>query len=62
MAYGLDTRAFVEGGPVEQVNKLQSIRSTARAWQALNSACRLAIIEEALRAASDGIDTFPLAL
>ena len=62
MAYGLDTRAFVEGGPVEQVNKLQSIRSTARAWQALSSACRLAVIEEALRAANGGNDTFPLAL
>lgn len=62
MAYGLNTRAFVENGPVEQVEKLQSIRSTARAWHALNSACRLAIVEEALRAASGGIDAFPLAL
>ena len=62
MAYGLDTRAFVEGGPVEQVKKLQFIRSTARAWQALNSSCRLAIVEEALSAANDHIDGLPLAL
>lgn len=62
MAYGLDTRAFIEDGPVEQVKKLQSIRSTARTWQALSSACRLAIVEQALSAANDGIDAFPLAL
>ena len=62
MAYGLSTRAFVEDGPVEQVSKRQSIRSTARAWQALNSACRLAIVEQALSAANDRIAGFPLAL
>lgn len=62
MAYGLSTRAFVEDGPFEQVVKLQSIRSTARAWQALNSTCRLAVVEQALRAANDRIDGFPLAL
>ena len=62
MAYGLSTRAFVEDGPVDQVARLQSIRSTARDWQALNSTCRLAIIEQALRAANDRIDGFPLAL
>ena len=62
MAYGLSTSAFVENGPFEQVAKLQSTRSTARSWQALNSKCRLAMVEQALRAANDGLDQFPFAL
>ena len=49
MAYGLRTRAFVEDGPVEQVAKADTIRSTARAWQALSEACRLEVVEQALR-------------
>ena len=56
MAYGLSTRAFIEDGPVEQVAKAEAIRSTARTWRALNEANRLAIIEQALRAANDRID------
>lgn len=62
MAYGLSTRAFVEGGPVEQVAKAQSLRSTARSWQALSERCRLAAVEQALRAANNAPDGFPLAL
>jgi hypothetical protein len=62
MAYGLSTRAFIENGPVEQVAKLDAMRSTARSWRALNEACRLALIEQAVRAANDRIDEFPLAL
>jgi len=62
MAYGLSTRAFIEDGPVEQVTKAESIRTTARAWHALNEACRLAVVEQALRAANDRIDAYPLAL
>ena len=62
MAYGLSTRAFIEDGPVEQVAKAQSIRSNARSWHALSDACRLAIVERALRAANDLIDGYPLAL
>ena len=62
MAYGLSTRAFIEDGPVEQVAKADSIRSRARSWQALSDACRLEIIEQALRAANDRIDGYPLAL
>jgi hypothetical protein len=62
MAYGLSTRAFIENGPVEQVAKLDAMRSTARSWRALNEACRLAVVEQAVRAANDRIDEFPLAL
>ena len=62
MAYGLSTRAFIEDGPVEQVAKAEAIRSTARSWRALNEACRLEVIEQALRAANDRIDEYPIAL
>jgi hypothetical protein len=62
MAYGLSTRAFIENGPVEQVAKAESSRSTARSWRVLDEACRLAIIEQALRPANDRIDAYPLAL
>ena len=62
MAYGLSTRAFIENGPVEQVAKLDAMRSTARSWRALNEARRLALIEQAVRAANDRIDEFPVAL
>jgi hypothetical protein len=62
MAYGLSTRAFIENGPVEQVAKAESIRSRARSWRVLNEACRLAGVEQALRAANDRIDGFPVAL
>ena len=62
MAYGLSTRGFIEDGPVEQVAKAESIRSRARSWEALSDACRLEIIEQALRAANDRIDGYPMAL
>jgi hypothetical protein len=62
MAYGLSTRAFIEGGPVEQVAKVETIRSRARSWHALSDSCRLAVIEQALRAANDRIDGYPIAL
>ena len=62
MAYGLRTRAFIEDGPVEQVAKADTTRSTARAWQALSEACRLEVVEQALRAANDRIDGYPIAL
>lgn len=62
MTYGLSTRAFVEGGPAEQVAKAQSIRSTARSWHALSARRRLAIVEQALNAANDCSDGFPHAL
>jgi hypothetical protein len=62
MAYGLSTRAFIEGGPVEQVAKLDAMRSTARSWRALSEACRLAMVEQAVGAANDRIDPYPIAL
>ena len=62
MAYGRSTRAFVEDGPVEQIARAEAMRSTARSWRVLDQACRLEIIEQALRAANDRIDSFPLAL
>jgi len=62
MTYGLSTRAFVEDGPVEQVAKLESSRSTARSWRVLNEARRLELIEQALLAANDRFDGYPIAL
>ena len=62
MTYGLSTRAFVEDGPVEQVARTEAVRSTARSWRVLNEACRLEVIEQALRAANDRIDGYPIAL
>jgi hypothetical protein len=62
MAYGLSTRAFIERGPVEQVAEADSIRSTTRSWRALSEACRLEIVEQAVRAANDRIDGYPFAL
>jgi hypothetical protein len=62
MAYGLSTRAFIEDGPVEQVAKVEAAYSTARSWRALSEACRLAVVEQAVRAANDRIDSYPIAL
>jgi hypothetical protein len=62
MAYGLRTRAPVEGGPVEEVAEAKSSRPAARSWQTLSEASRLELIEQALKAANDRIDGYPLAL
>jgi hypothetical protein len=62
MTYGLSTRAFIEHGPEEQVAHADALRSTARAWRALDESRRLALIEKALHPANDRIDGFPLAL
>src|SRR5881275_937063 len=62
MAYGLSTRVFIKDGPAEQVSKLDAMRSTARSLRALNEAARLALIEQAVRAANDRFDAYPLAL
>ncbi len=61
MAYGLSTRAFSENGPAEQA-MAKSARTPLRSWQALNEASRLELIEQALAAANDRIDGYPLAL
>ena len=62
MTYGLSTRAFIEDGPVAQVARAESLRSTARSWRALDEARRLELIERALKPANDLIDGYPLAL
>jgi len=62
MAYGLSPRAFIEDGPAEHVAKADAVRSTARAWRALDEARRLELIERALCPANDRIDSYPLAL
>jgi hypothetical protein len=62
MTYGLSTRAFIEDGPVAQVSQAEALRSTARAWRALDEAHRIELIDTALRAANDRIDAFPIAL
>jgi hypothetical protein len=62
MAYGLSIRALIEDSPSDQAAKTESIRSTAGRWQALTEACRLEVIEQALRADNDRIDGYPIAL
>jgi hypothetical protein len=62
MTYGLRTRAFVEDGPVTQVAQAETLRSTARAWRALDEAHRIALVDSVLNVANDRIDAFPLAL
>jgi hypothetical protein len=62
MAYGLSTRAFADSEPADDAAKADSIRSAARSWHTLSETCRLAIVEEAVRAANDHFDTYPLAL
>lgn len=62
MTYGLDTRAFIENGPASQVIQVQSSRSTARSWHALDPERRLALVERTLSPANDLIDAYPLAL
>jgi hypothetical protein len=62
MTYGQSIRAFIENGPAEQVAKVESARSTARAWRALGEARRLELVERVLCPANDCHDSFPLAL
>jgi hypothetical protein len=62
MAYGHSIRAFIENGPVEQISRISSLRSTARAWRALDEARRLELVEQALQPANDCHDDFSLAL
>ena len=59
MTYGQSTSAFIENGPVEQVAKVEALRTTARNWRALNEARRLELIESALNPSNN---EFPLAL
>jgi hypothetical protein len=62
MAYGLRTRARIEDGVVEQLAMAPETGLAGRSWQKLSEASRLELIEQALRAANDRIDGYPLAL
>jgi hypothetical protein len=62
MTYGLSPCVFVEDGPAAQAMKVQSTRTTARSWRALDGESRLAAIERALKPANDLIDAYPMAL
>jgi hypothetical protein len=62
MAYGLSTRAPIENGAAELLAEARSPRSPVRSWQRLSEASRLELIEQALLAANDRIDGYPLAL
>ena len=65
MAYGLNTRLFIENGPaIQAADALAHSSSHAfRAWQSANRERRLALIETALKApANDVCDGFPIAL
>ena len=62
MTYGHSPRAFIEDGPAEQLEKVASARSTARAWRALDEARRLALVERALCPANDCFGDLPIAL
>lgn len=62
MLYGHSPGAFIENGPAEQLEKVSSARSTARAWRALDEARRLALVERALSPANDCFDDLPIAL
>lgn len=60
MAYGLSTRAPTGDGRAERAAR--STRSPVRRWHRLSEACRLELIEQALLAANDRLDGYPLAL
>lgn len=62
MAYGLRTRARIEYRPAAQVEKADASALSERSWLDLSEACRFQVIEQALRAANDRIDGYPIAL
>ena len=62
MTYRLSTRAFIEDGPAVQAMRVQSTRSTARSWHALNAERRIALVEQVLKPANDLVDGYPIAL
>jgi hypothetical protein len=62
MTYGLSTRVFIEDGPAAQALQVQVGHSTARSWRALDPELRLALVQQALTAANDRTDAFPIAV
>ena len=66
MAYGFESRLFLENGPAIHAARARYARSsrTARAWRELSDASRLELIEKALdKPANDDMpDGLPVAL
>ncbi|WP_310467784.1 hypothetical protein [Sphingomonas sp.] len=65
MAYGLNTRLFVENGPANQAAEALSHSSSNafRAWQSADRERRFALVQSALKTpANDVGDGFPIAL
>jgi hypothetical protein len=59
MTFANTISVFLEDGPVQQVARASALRTTARAWRALDEARRFELVERALLPAND---CFPLAL
>ena len=66
MAYGFESRLFLEDGPAIHAQRARYARSSraARAWRDLNQQSRLELIEDALNkpANDDMPDGLPVAL
>ena len=65
MAYGLNTRLFVENGPANQAAEALAHRSSNafRVWAAADRERRFALVQAALKSpANDDCDGFPIAL
>ena len=66
MAYGIESRMFLQNDPVINAGRARFARSssTARAWRILNEASRLELVERTLeRPANDDMpDGLPVAL
>ena len=65
MAYGFESRLFLEDGPAIHAERARFARSsrTARLWRSLNAQSRLELIEDALKIpANDDWSTQPVAL
>jgi hypothetical protein len=66
MAYGFESRLFLENGPAIHAARARYARSsrTARAWREMNETSRLEMIEQALdKPANDDMpDGLPVAL
>ena len=66
MAYGFESRLFLENGPAIHAERARFARSsrTARAWRGLSDQSRLELVEQALEkpANDDMADGLPVAL
>lgn len=64
MAYGLNTRLFLENGPAVHAAAAHARSSSDayRAWVALDPERRLALVDKALRSAANDSGELPIAL